>query len=158
LTLFNLNIRWPLTILTLLSVVIFVSCATHKKPVPPPPVVVSAQDSIESYSCGFGNGTYTGNLPCYGDECNDFGSPLTMLFFGTKQVANKKLKMGLHVVKNISGKWSIDNACIIEINYEDGSREYYKFHEGVKKIEKLNANKAPFPGALNKHNYLSKLT
>lgn len=80
-----------------------------------------------------------------------------MLFFGTKQVANKKLKMDGHIMKNISGKWFIDDACIIEINYEDGTREYYKFHEGIKKIEKLNSNKEPFPGTLNKHNYLSKL-
>lgn len=156
-TLFNLNTRWPLTLLTILSVLIFISCATSKKQVPPPPVAMSVPDTIETYPCNFGTGTYTGNLPCYGDECNDFGSPLTMLYFGTRQEAQKKLETDRHILKNISGKWSINAACIIEINYEDGTREYYKYYEGIKKIEKLNSNKAPFPGTLNKHNYLSKL-
>ncbi len=64
--------------------------------------------------------------------------------------------MDKHVLKNIFGKWSINEACIIEVRYEDGTFDYYKHYDGINKIEKLNANKAPFPGTLNKHNYLSK--
>jgi len=57
---------------------------------------------------------------------------------------------------NRAGTWTINQDCIIEINYEDGSREYFRFYKAIHKIERLNANRESFPGTLNQHNYLSK--
>lgn len=155
--LFNRHIRWPFTILVLLSVFIFVSCATNKKTVPPPPVAVNVPDSIETYSCNFEPGTYGGTLPCFGDECGDWGAPLTTLLFGTKHQLTKRLRREQEIINNIPGKWLIREDCIIEIHYQDGTQEYYKFHEEINKLERLNSSRESFPGTLNKHNYLSKI-
>ncbi|RYD99875.1 MAG: hypothetical protein EOP54_02435 [Sphingobacteriales bacterium] len=156
LTLLNLNIRWTLTILTLLSIAVLASCTTAKKATVPATVTVNIPDTIEIYSCGFEPGTYSGTLPCFGDECGESGAPLTTLFLGTKQQLTKTLSKEQQIIKHIPGKWQIREDCIIQINYQDGTQEYYKFHEGVNKIERLNSSRESFPGALNKHNYLSK--
>lgn len=155
-TLFNLNTRWHLPLVILLSILFLASCATGKKTALPPPVVVSVPDTIETYSCGFEQGSYAGTLPCFGDECGDWGAPLTTLLFDTKHQLTKRLRREQQIIKNIPGKWLIREDCIIEINYQDGTQEYYKFHEGLNKIERLNSNQESFPGTLNKHNYLSK--
>lgn len=156
-TLFNLNNRWHSPLIILLSITFLASCATGKKSPPlPTPVSASPPDSIETYSCNFRIGTYAGTLPCFGNECDDFGAPLTTLLFGTRHQLTKRLRREQQIIKNIPGKWLIREDCIIEINYQDGTQEYYKFHEGLNKVERLNSNQESFPGNLNKHNYLSK--
>ncbi|MBL7707208.1 MAG: hypothetical protein JNM21_16805 [Taibaiella sp.] len=156
-TLFNLNTRWHLPIMMLLSIILLASCATAKKSPPPStPLVASVPDTMATYSCGFELGDYSGTLPCFGNECDDFGAPITTLLFGTKHQMTKSLRREQQIIKNIPGKWLIREDCIIEINYQDGTQEYYKFHEGLNKIERLNSNQESFPGTLNKHNYLSK--
>lgn len=156
-TLFNLNIRQSLFFSTLIGVLFLLSCATGKKTMPPPPPVAVITDTIEHYSCGFKTGTFTGTLPCFGDECGEFGAPLTMLLLGKQHQVIKRLKRDHQVINNTPGKWLIREDCIIEIIYEDGTQEYYKFHEGINKLERLTPAQQPFPGTLNKHNYLSKL-
>lgn len=122
---------------------------------PPPPVVV-VPDTIEHYNCGFKPGIFTGRLPCFGDECSETGAPVTLLNFHARHLLSKTLEREYGTTRTIPGHWSIREDCIIEINYEDSTREYYKFHEGVNKLERLTPAQQSFPGTLNKHNYLSK--
>ena len=119
--------------------------------------MVSPPDTVETYNCNFGLGVYTGTLPCFGNECDDLGAPLTTLLFGPQHQLTKRIRRAHQIIKSIPGEWEIRENCIIEILYQDGSQESYKFHEGINKIERLNSNQEPFPGTLNKHNYLSKI-
>jgi len=132
------------------------SCATNKKAVPPPPVVLNAPDTAVTYSCGFELNSFSGQLPCFGDECSDFGTTVTTLHFKTKNILSKNLEKDNGTTATIPGKWQIREDCIIEIHYQDDTQEYYKFHKGINKIERLTASQESFPGTLNKHNYLSK--
>lgn len=156
-TLFNLNTRQSLFFSALISVLFLLSCATGKKTMPPPPPVAVIADTVEHYSCGFKTGTFTGTLPCFGNECGESGAPLTLLHFSTKHMLSKKLERENGTTETIPGKWQIREDCIIEINYGDSTQEYYKFHEGINKLERLTPAQQSFPGTLNKHNYLSKL-
>ncbi|OJV53765.1 MAG: hypothetical protein BGO31_02605 [Bacteroidetes bacterium 43-16] len=151
----NIPIRALLYVLA--STFFFASCTTGKKAATPPPVVViNPADSIELYSCGFENSSFSGKLPCFGDECGSYGAPVTTLQFKPQHKMTKVLEPEQGQTSNRAGTWTINQDCIIEINYEDGSREYFRFYKAIHKIERLNANRESFPGTLNQHNYLSK--
>lgn len=151
----NIPIRALLYVLA--GTFFFASCTTGKKAATPPRVVViNPADSIEIYSCGFENSSFSGKLPCFGDECGSYGAPVTTLQFKPQHKMTKILELEQGHTENIPGIWTINQDCIIEINYQDGNREYFRFYKAIHKIERLNASQESFPGTLNQHNYLSK--
>lgn len=134
------------------------ACATTKRqntrltlPEPIPPEVK------EVYACSFELSTFEGILPCFGNDCTDAGAPLTTLKFNKDQELVKYLESENGQRDTVSGQWHIGTDCIIQIQYGNSKKEFFKFHSALQKVELLNLNQKSFPGILNKHYFISKI-
>lgn len=136
--------------------IIFASCKVQQNPahvfvLPPAP------DIVEVYACKFEKSTFEGILPCYGNDCSDNGSPLTTLQFDIKQKIVKSLETESGKKDTIVGQWQMQDDCIITMQFKNNDVQYFRYYPDLQQIELLNQEKKSFPGALNKHHFLSKI-